>query len=161
METKFLKKSICMTFGFMLIFHLLAAKDTVNLDGMDSLIYSGNYSIKVTQIEPSSASTVQANTIYTLTIRNDSVYSDLPYFGRAYTVNYNQNNGLEMETSITDYSVIKKDKGMKEARFVSRTINDTYKWLLRFENDGTVQIQVSMSNKQPIRFVGTIRSPKL
>lgn len=161
METKILKKSICMTFGFMLIFHFLAAKDTVNNEGMDSLINSGNYTIKVTQIEPSSASTVQANTIYTVMLRNDSVYSDLPYIGRAYAINYNQNNGLEMETSISGYSVKKRNNGMKEVRFIAQTKNDKYKWFLRFENDGTVQIQVSMSNKQPIRFVGTIRSPKL
>lgn len=160
MESKFQTKNIYMTFGFMLIFHLLAAKDTENIEGMDSLIYSGNFIVKVTQIEPSSASTVQANTIYTLTVRNDSVYSDLPYIGRAYAVNHTQNNGLEMETSISDYSVKKKEMGIKEATFVARTINDTYKWILRFENNGAVRIQVSMRNKQPIRFVGTIRSPK-
>lgn len=145
-----------MTFCFMLIVQLLAAKDAVYSDNRDSLIDSGNFTVKVTQVEPTSASTVLANTIYTLTLRNDSVYSDLPYFGRSYPTDYIHSNGLEMETSISDYKVKKRDKGIKEVTFVSRTKDDTYKWTLRFETNGSVGIHVSMRNRQPIRFVGTV-----
>ena len=160
MESNLKKKSIYMTFCFMLIVQVLAAKDTLNPYSMDSLIDIGKFTIKVTQIEPSSASTVQANAIYTLTLRNDSVYSDLPYFGRSYPTNYIHSSGLEMETSITDYAVKKRDKGIKEVKFVSKTKDDTYKWTLRCENNGSVVIQVSMRNRQPIRFAGTIHSQK-
>lgn len=148
-----------MTLCFMLIVHLLAAKDTVySKNNTDSLIESGKFTIKVTQIEPSSASTVQANTIYTLTLRNDSVYSDLPYFGRSYPTNYIHSNGLEMETSISDYKVIKRDTGIKVVTFTSRTKDDTYKWTFRIETNGSVEIHVSMRNRQPIRYIGTICS---
>lgn len=157
MKSFFWKKIICMTFCFMFIVHLLAAKDTVYSDHMDSLIVKGNFTIKVTQIEPSSASTVLANTIYTLTIRNDSVYSDLPYFGRSYPTNYVHSNGLDMETSIADYSVKKKNKGIKEVTFTSVTKDDTYKWTLNFKTQGSVEIHVSMRNRQPIRFIGTVQ----
>lgn len=158
MKKIFKKKSICMTFCFMLIVPLLAAKDTVFSNNTECLIDSGKFTVKVARIDPSSASTLQANTIYTLTIRNDSVYSNLPYFGRSYPTNYIHSNGLEMETSISDYTVKKRDKGMKEVKFVSQTKDDTYKWTLRFETNGSVEIHVSMRNRQPIRFVGTVSS---
>ncbi len=158
MGNKYLKKSICISFLFLLIFHSLHAEDKEQMNHMDSLIYSGNYTIKITQIEPSSASTILANTIYTLIVKNDSVYSDLPYFGRAYHLNYNQIAGLEMETGISDYTIKRTRKGFVEASFKSRTKDDKYSWKLLFERNGSVFIRVSMKNKQPIGFSGRIVS---
>ena len=51
-------------------------------------IESENYRIDINTAYPRRGRMIPLTSIYSVTIRNDSVFSQLPYFGRAYSIPY-------------------------------------------------------------------------
>ena len=58
------------------------------------LIESGSYRIDVSTAYPQRGRTIQLSSPYSIEIRNDSVFSYLPYYGRAYSIPYGGGQGL-------------------------------------------------------------------
>lgn len=56
-------------------------------------IESENYRIDINTAYPRRGRMIPLTSIYSVTIRNDSVFSQLPYFGRAYSIPYGGGQG--------------------------------------------------------------------
>ncbi len=65
---------------------------------------------------------------YSLTIRNDSVISYLPYYGRAYSIPYGGGDGLNFKTMLKEYNVKMDKKGNAVIEFVARNPEDRYEF---------------------------------
>ena len=63
-------------------------------------IESENYRIDINTAYPRRGRMIPLTSIYSVTIRNDSVFSQLPYFGRAYSIPYGGGQGLMFNAPI-------------------------------------------------------------
>lgn len=91
---------------------------------------------------------------YSVEIRNDSVFSYLPYFGIAYSVPYGGGKGLIFNERITDYKLTFDKKGMANIRFKTRTEEDNFTYTISIYTSGTASINVTPTNRQSISFRG-------
>lgn len=91
---------------------------------------------------------------YSVEIRNDSVFSYLPYFGIAYSVPYGGGKGLIFNERITDYKLTFDKKGTAKIRFKTRTEEDSFIYLISIYISGSASINVTPTNRQSISFRG-------
>lgn len=113
------------------------------------------------RIEPNSALTmsgwnVQLNSYYSLEVRNDSVFSYLPYYGRGYNVPYGGGEGLNFEAKVEDYKQSIGKKGNYEIEFSARTREDFYTFHIDVYDNGSSSIHVNMQRRQSIDFLGDL-----
>ena len=99
-------------------------------------------------------------TNYTLEIRNDSVFSYLPYFGVAYNAPYGGGKSLNFNASITGYTTRALKKGKIQIDFKTRSDEDNYEYRLTIFPDGSTSIHVQPMNKQSISFTGEMDTEK-
>lgn len=125
------------------------------------LLDSGRYTIEVNRALPVGGSSINLTSPYSLELRDDSVISYLPYFGRAYTVPYGGSNGLRFDEPVTNYSIT-YDKKKKKAlvKFEVRTSEDNYTYSVDVFMNGNSIIHVQPLNKQSITFHGEIAPSK-
>lgn len=91
---------------------------------------------------------------YSVEIRNDSVFSYLPYFGIAYSVPYGGGKGLIFNEQVTDYKLTFDKKGTANIRFKTRTEEDSFIYLISIYISGSASINVMPTNRQSISFRG-------
>lgn len=96
--------------------------------------------------------TVVLDGSYYLEIKNDSVFSNLPYYGRAYSLPYGGGEGLIFTSTITDYKIKEGKRNTIIASFSSQTEEDFYSFILTFYPTGGAYISVSSNQKQGISF---------
>ena len=93
-------------------------------------IAAKQYKINVDRMQPMRGGSRNLTTNYTLEIRNDSVFSYLPYFGVAYNAPYGGGD------------------------------EDNYEYRLTIFPDGSTSIHVQPMNKQSISFTGEMDTEK-
>lgn len=123
-------------------------------------IRSGHYKIDVQTALPMSGPSVPLSARFSLEIRNDSVFSDLPYFGRAYSIPYGGGDGLQFSAPVQDYTVEIDKKGTAEIRFMVRNSEDQYEFSTKIYSNGSTSIQVNMQRRQSINFHGQLNTDK-
>ena len=100
------------------------------------------YKINVDRVMPMKGGSKHLTSDYSLEIRNDSVYSYLPYFGVAYNVPYGGGKGLNFSAPLSEYTSTYSKKG-----------NAKITLKVRNEEDSS-NIQVTPTNRQSISFSG-------
>jgi hypothetical protein len=92
---------------------------------------------------------------YSVEIRNDSVFSYLPYFGIAYSVPYGGGGkGLIFDEKITNYKLTFDKKGTAKIQFKTRTNEDSFVYYLSIYSSGDADVYVTPTNRQSISFRG-------
>ena len=112
------------------------------------------------RIHPVGGGSRNLTTNYTLEIRNDSVFSYLPYFGVAYNAPYGGGKSLNFNASITGYTTRALKKGKIQIDFKTRSDEDNYEYRLTIFPDGSTSIHVQPMNKQSISFTGEMDTEK-
>lgn len=133
-----------------------SADDELEKSRLQETISSGDYRIEVDRAYPRRAGAVFLTSIYSLEVKNDSVYSHLPFYGRAYTVPYGGGNGLVFNASIINYKTSFNRKGRAKIEFEARTDEDTYKFFIEIYPNGTATINVNMRNRDSMRYSGNL-----
>lgn len=117
-------------------------------------IDSQTYKINVDRMQPMRGGSRTLTTNYSLQVRNDSVYSYLPYFGVAYNVPYGGGKGLVFSEPITEYKTKELKKGKMQIDFKTRSEGDNYEYSLTIYPNGSTTIHVQASNRQSISYTG-------
>ncbi|WP_300700602.1 DUF4251 domain-containing protein [Bacteroides sp.] len=117
-------------------------------------IDSQTYKINVDRMQPMRGGSRTLTTNYSLQVRNDSVYSYLPYFGVAYNVPYGGGKGLVFSEPITGYKTKELKKGKTQIDFKTRSEGDNYEYSLTIYPNGSTTIHVQASNRQSISYTG-------
>lgn len=117
-------------------------------------IESQNYKISVNRATPMKGGSKYLTSNYSIEIRNDSLYSYLPYFGVAYNVPYGGGKGLIFNEPISEYTTKYGKKGDAKITLELRNSEDSYTYNITIFPDGTSSIQVTPRNRQPISFSG-------
>ncbi len=123
-------------------------------------VVSENYKITVNSAYPRRGRSVQLSSPYSLAIRNDSVFSDLPYYGRAYSVPYGGGRGLIFSAPIKEYEMNTTRRGDAKIKFKARNPEDMYTFDVTVYSNGSASINVNMSNRESISFHGELEIPR-
>ena len=117
-------------------------KKELKKQAVEKLVTSGKYKINVNRALPARGRSVTLTSPYSVEIRNDSVISYLPYYGRAYSIPYGGGEGLNFKAPLTDY---KEDK---------------FDFSIDVFSNGSSTIFVNMQNRQSISFQGELDMPE-
>ena len=82
-------------------------------EAVRQLIVSEDYKIDVNTAMPMRGRSIPLTSQYSLQIRNDSVFSYLPYYGRAYSVPYGGGSGLIFNAPLKEYTMDMDKKGKR------------------------------------------------
>ena len=123
------------------------------------LIVSENYKIDVNTAMPMRGRNIPLTSRYSLEIRNDSVISYLPYYGRAYSIPYGGGDGLIFKTLLKEYTMDIDKKGRARIKFKARNPEDQYEFNVTVFDNGSTSIDVTMQNRQSIGFQGELDIP--
>lgn len=119
-------------------------------------IVSENYKISVRTASPMRGRLIPLNSSYSLEIKNDSIISYLPYYGRAYSIPYGGGSGLNFSAPLKEYTMDMDKKGNAVIHFSARTPEDKYEYRVKVFSNGTASIDVDMQNRQSISFQGDL-----
>lgn len=125
-------------------------------EAVKELIVSENYKIDVDRALPMQGKSVSLSSPYSLEIRNDSVFSHLPYYGRAYSIPYGGGSGLIFKEAIKEYKMEMDNKGRARIQFTARIPEDNYDFRVTVYDNGSANIDVTMQNRQSISFTGEV-----
>ena len=117
---------------------------------------AGQYKIKVDYMQPMRGSSRALTSDYSIEIRNDSVFSYLPYFGVAYNVAYGGGKGLIFNAPLTEYKKESLKKGKTRIDFKTGNEEDKYEYSLTIYSDGSANIHIQPMNKQAISYSGEL-----
>lgn len=112
------------------------------------------YKINVDRVMPMKGGSKHLTSDYSLEIRNDSVYSYLPYFGVAYNVPYGGGKGLNFSAPLSEYTSTYSKKGNAKITLKVRNEEDSYLYNITIYPNGSSNIQVTPTNRQSISFSG-------
>lgn len=124
------------------------------------LIEQGEYHVEVDRALPMGGRSVNLTSPYGFTIKGDSIYSHLPYYGRAYSVPYGGGSGLQFDKPVTDYTVSYEKDNKATIRFSARSDDDRYTFSVQIFSNGTASVFVQPTNRQSITYQGEIRLTK-
>lgn len=123
---------------------------------LKKVIDSGNYTVDATMAYPHRGRNVPLTSQYTLEVKNDSVLSHLPFYGRAFSVPYGGGEGLHFQAPLTDYVVTYKPKGAAQIKFNARTDEDLFKFTVDVYPGGAANISVVMQQRESINYSGSL-----
>jgi hypothetical protein len=113
-----------------------------------------HFKVEVSRAYPQGGQLIPLTSLYSLTVRGDSVYSYLPYFGRAYRVPYSGSVGLNFNGVMTDYRTYRGRRGETIAKFNLASPEDRHEYTVEIEDNGVSTIRVNSLNRQSIDFEG-------
>ena len=119
------------------------------------LIEAQKIKVEVNTAYPMRGPSKNLTTNYSIEIRNDSIFSYLPYFGIAYSVPYGGGKGLIFNAKITEYKLTFDKKGTANIRFKTRTDEDSFVYSLSISTSGWADVNVTPTNRQAIWFRGS------
>ena len=125
-------------------------------EAVRQLIVSENYKIDVNTAMPMRGRNITLSSPYSLEIRNDSVFSYLPYYGRAYSVPYGGGSGLIFNAPLKEYTMDLDKKGNAVIKFSARSPEDFFEFSAIVFSNGTASIDVIMQNRQSISYRGEL-----
>ncbi|WP_321480005.1 DUF4251 domain-containing protein [uncultured Bacteroides sp.] len=131
-------------------------KKTKHEQMVKELIDSRNYKINVGTALPRRGRNVFLTSPYSLGVKNDSVFSWLPYYGRAYSIPYGGGNGLSFEAPIKTYKLLYDKKEAAKIEITTQTEEDVFKFLITIYPTGCSHITVNMYNRESIDFSGDL-----
>ncbi|QZT36775.1 DUF4251 domain-containing protein [Halosquirtibacter xylanolyticus] len=123
-------------------------------------IASGEFNLEATRVNFNSGTRQIQGEGYSLKLKGDSVEAYLPFFGRAYSVDYNGGGAIEFDEPINKID-IRKDEKKRKVQMTLRvvTTKDVYDvQLTLFPGSGT--INVSSNRRSSINYEADLVFPK-
>jgi hypothetical protein len=125
------------------------------------MIESQNYVFKAQTALPTAGAIRQLTSDFDLRVSKDTIVSDLPYFGRAYTAPLNPSEGpLEFTTTKFQYTMSNNKKGGWNVTIAPKDVTDPRELIMTIFDNGSASVVVNSNNRQPISFNGYITSQK-
>lgn len=114
-----------------------------------------HYKIDITMMQPQNFPARALTTPHFVEVAGDSIYSYLPYYGRAYSVSYGGGAALDFEARITAYSEQRIErKHLTRCRLLVKTDEDSYVFTIEVFDNATSTVDVHSQNRDFILFSG-------
>ena len=113
-----------------------------------------HYKIGIDNMSPMRGPSRTVSFGYSVEVRNDSLISYLPYFGRAYTATYGGGNAMDFSAPIKTYQETKGKKGQRKIEIVLTTSEDNFQYTIEVFDNGSASIDVQPRNRDRISYSG-------
>ena len=113
-----------------------------------------NYKISIDRMYMSRGGSKSVSYGYSVEVRNDSLISYLPYFGRAYNVPYGGGKGLNFSESIGSYREFTEKNGKRHIEIGLKNEEDTYLYTIDVFDNGNSSIDVQSRQRERISYSG-------
>ena len=131
-----------------------AARAALQAAKVEKALSAKHYLINVERMYPLSGATKHLSYGYTIEVRNDSLISYLPYYGRAFNVPYGGGKALNFSEPIGSYQEQEKSNGQRHIEIGVRNDEDTYLYFIDVFDNGSTSISVQAREREPISFSG-------
>jgi hypothetical protein len=137
------------------------AQDSTKQASIQNKVAEKDFVFEAQTVLPQRGITRQLNSYYFLRVSKDTLVSDLPYFGRAYSAPINPSEGgIRFTSTSFDYSSRERTKGGWDIIIKPKDINDVQQLVLNVFENGRASLQVISNNRQAISFDGLVRERK-
>ena len=119
-----------------------------------------NYKISILRMNPMRGSSRSVSYGYSVEVRNDTLFSDLPYFGRAYNVPYGGGKGLNFSHPIENYQEYQKKNGQRHIEIGLTNEEDTYLYTIEVFDNGNSSVEVWSRQRERIYYTGMMEFEK-
>ncbi|MBW4362529.1 DUF4251 domain-containing protein [Flavobacterium taihuense] len=124
---------------------------------VEALVDSKEFEFQATMAYPQGTRSIDMTTNSNfLRFEKDTIHSEMPYFGRAYSgVGYGGSGGLDFKGPIQNYSIAKDKKSyIIKAEVKDKT--DLYSIVLTVFFEGNASLTINTSNRSMISYRGSI-----
>ena len=136
-------------------------KKAAKLAAIKNMVESQNYIFKAQSASPMGGRVRQLTTDYDLKVTKETIVSDLPYFGRAYSAPMDPSKGgIQFTSKNFDYTLTPGKKDGWSVLIKPKDYSDVQQMTLTISSTGYASLQVISTNRQPISFNGTVVAPK-
>lgn len=121
------------------------------------MIQSKNYVFRAQYALPATGRSHYLTSQYDVRVTNDTIVSDLPFFGRAYVATMNPADaGIRFTSTEFDYKVTDKKKGGWNITILPKDTRDVRQMYLSVTQNGNASLQVISNNRQAMNFTGSV-----
>ena len=113
-----------------------------------------DYKIVIDRMYPMRSSSRHVSFGYSVEVRNDSLFSYLPYFGRAYNMPYGGGKGLNFSEAIGSYQEYMKRNGQRHIEIGVTNDEDTYLYTIEVFDNGSSSVEVRGRQRERISYSG-------
>ena len=133
-----------------------AEKEAQRKEEVQDLLKSRNFKFVADHALPMGGKSMYLSSPYDLTLKNDSAFAWLPYFGVAYQADYgDRDGGIKFKEPVNNLKVEDTKTG-EDISFRIKSKKDTYDMVLSVSDLGHADLNITCINRQPIRFRGSI-----
>lgn len=123
---------------------------------ISDVINNKEFTVQINQVSPRRGRAFYPTTSYRVKIKNDSIFSYLPYMGRATSISYGGGEGLNFKAPLRDYEAkLVKNKRISVV-LNTKSRDDTYRYSFSIHPNGKTSIDVQAINRESISFMGEI-----
>jgi hypothetical protein len=136
-------------------------KDEEKTAALKTLVESRHYEFLAQSATPMTGRPRQLSGEYSLIVTKESIFSYLPYYGRAYSAPIDPSQGgIQFTSKDFEYTAKPRDNGGWDVQIKPKDQRDVSKMMLGISSSGYATLQVTSPNRQPISFYGQIRPVK-
>ena len=121
-----------------------------------SALNNREYKIAIDRMYPMRGSSRSVSFGYSVEVRNDSLFSYLPYFGRAYNVPYGGGKGLNFSAPIGNYQEYMMKNGQRHIEIGVTNEEDTYLYTIDVFDNGNSSVEVRARERERISYSGSV-----
>ena len=133
-----------------------AEMEAKKAEKIKSLLDEKTFIFNATHVLPMGGGSKYLNYDYDVTIKNDTVVSYLPFFGRAYHVEYGARNlGFDFTQPIEEYTMKKENNGYM-IKVKTKNGLDQISFSFHISELGYTTLNVNSTNRQGISYYGMI-----
>jgi hypothetical protein len=131
-----------------------AAQKAEHARKVQAALNQKDFKISVDRMYPMRGSSKNVSYGYLVGVRNDSLFSHLPYFGRAFSVPYGGGKGLNFEERIGSYKEYQKKNGKRYIEIEVKNEEDSYLYTIEVFDDGKSSVDVQARQRERISYSG-------
>jgi hypothetical protein len=154
------KNSLPLLATLLFLWSCSGSKPVTGLSEADvqQMVNAKNFAFRANQMMPSGGRTRILNETYLFSVAPEQVVADLPYMGRAFTVNYGSTDGgMRFQSTQFDYDV---KPGRKNGWIVTirpRDQADVRECIMNIYTNGSADLAINSNNRQQIRYDGYLQ----
>jgi len=127
----------------------------LNADDVKNMVHNKNFIFIADRVNPLRGRSRELTSEYDVSVKNDSLVSYLPYFGRAYQAPLDPSKGGIQFTSTSFSYTVTKNKGWN-VTIKPNDFNEVQQFVFTIFDNGSATLYVTNTHKDPITFSGYV-----
>ena len=116
-------------------------------------VESGEFTIDIDRMYPLRGTSKMVNN-YSVKVKDDVLFSHLPFIGQAWRVPYGGDHALNFDAPVVNYTAVENGKDGYEIRIFVKTDEDEHLYRLTVFDNGRASLDVQSGNRDRISYSG-------